>query len=93
MKTKPLWLLTGVVLVCGYPAEAQQTRQVSRVGVLISTSPSIASRRLQAFEHGLRELGHMEGKNLVIEYRYAEGKPHRYPELAAELILVWPSRR
>jgi len=65
---------------------AQQVAKVYRTGVLISASPSIASRRIQAFQQGLRELGYVEGTNIIIEYRYAEGTPDRYPELAAELV-------
>ena len=65
---------------------AQQVAKVYRTGVLISGSPSIVSRRIQAFQQGLRELGYVEGTNIIIEYRYAEGTPDRYPELAAELV-------
>ena len=54
--------------------------------MLISARPSTASRRIQAFQQGLRELGYVEGKNIVIEYRYAEGKLEPVPELAAELV-------
>jgi len=69
-----------------FPAEAQQPGKVLRIGVLISGSPSNAPRRLQAFQHGLLELGYVEGKNILIEYRYAEGKLEPVPELAAELV-------
>jgi putative ABC transport system substrate-binding protein len=54
--------------------------------LLIASSPSPASARIEAFRQGLRELGYVEGKNIVIEYRYAEGKPDRLPALAAELV-------
>ena len=66
-------------------AEAQQTK-IPWIGVLISSSPSIASRRIQAFQQGLRELNYVEGKNLIIEYRYAEGKVEAVPELTEELV-------
>jgi putative tryptophan/tyrosine transport system substrate-binding protein len=67
-------------------AKAQQPGKISRIGVLISASPSIASRRIQALQQALGELGYVEGKNIIMEYRYAEGKQDRYPELADELV-------
>jgi putative ABC transport system substrate-binding protein len=78
--------LFAMLLALSFPARAQQPTKIRRVGILISTSPSIASRRIQAFQQGLRELGYVEGKSIIMEYRYAEGKPERYPELAAELV-------
>jgi putative ABC transport system substrate-binding protein len=67
-------------------AEAQQPVKIPRIGILISTSPSNATRRVQAFQQGLRELGYVEGKNIIIEYRYADGKLDPLAELAAELV-------
>ena len=67
-------------------AEAQQPRKVSRIGFLIAASPSSIAARIEAFRQGLRELGYVEGKNIVIEWRYAEGKLDRLPALAAELV-------
>src|SRR5262245_22120596 len=80
-----LWLVTLVLLV-STSAEAQQPGKVPRIGLLIASSPLPASPRTEAFRQGLRELGYIEGKNIVIEYRYAEGKPDRLPALAAELV-------
>src|SRR5215471_13432928 len=68
------------------PAEAQQAKKVPRVGILLAGSASAYSTRLEAFRQRLRELGYIEGKNIVIEYRYAEGKNERLPDLAAELV-------
>ena len=70
----------------GFSAEAQQPKKVPRIGFLGATSPSAVSARIEAFRQGLRELGYVEGKNIVIEYRYAEGKLDRLPALAAELV-------
>ncbi len=84
---KTLTLLFIVVVLCvGAIAEAQQPKKVPRIGFLSATSPSTISARLEAFRQGLRELGYVEGKNIVIEYRYAEGKLDRLSELAAELV-------
>jgi putative tryptophan/tyrosine transport system substrate-binding protein len=68
------------------PAEAEQTKKVPRIGFLSTASLSSLAPRLDAFCQGLRELGYVEGKNIVIEYRSAEGKLDRLPELAAELV-------
>jgi putative tryptophan/tyrosine transport system substrate-binding protein len=66
--------------------EAQQARKVPRIGFLGATSPAAISARLYAFRQGLRELGYDEGKNILIEYRYAEAKLDRLSALAAELV-------
>jgi putative ABC transport system substrate-binding protein len=66
-------------------AEAQQTKKVPRIGVL-SPGSSGPSPLLDAFRQGLRELGYVEGQNVVLEYRYAEAKDERLPDLAAELV-------
>jgi putative ABC transport system substrate-binding protein len=67
-------------------AQAQQPAKISRIGFLSSLSPAAVSARMDAFRQGLRELGYVEGKNIVIEYRWAEGKTERLPDLAAELV-------
>ena len=66
-------------------ADAQQPAMPRRIGFLGATSPSTIATRLDAFRDGLRKLGYVEGKNIVIEYRYAEGKLDRVKELAVEL--------
>jgi putative ABC transport system substrate-binding protein len=66
--------------------EGQQTGRVWRIGFLSSLSPSDTTVRIEAFRRGLRELGYVEGRNLIIEYRWAEGKDDRLPVLAAELV-------
>ena len=67
-------------------AEAQQLGKVPHIGFLSSLSATIVSARENAFRQGLRELGYVEGKNIVIESRWTEGKTERLPELAAELV-------
>ena len=69
-----------------HPAEAQQPAKLPRIGVLISARPSIASPRIEAFQRGLRDLGYVEGKNITLEYRYAEGKVESVSDLAADLV-------
>jgi ABC-type uncharacterized transport system substrate-binding protein len=68
------------------PAQAQQPAKIPRLGLLNSTSPSTSPARVEAFRQGLRDLGYVEGKDIVIEYRHAEGKLDRLPGLAAELV-------
>jgi ABC-type uncharacterized transport system substrate-binding protein len=81
-----VWLLATVLLTTAPPAEAQQPTKIPRVGYLVANFPSTNPARNEAFRQGLRELGYVEGKSIVIEWRYAEGKPDRLPALAAELV-------
>jgi ABC-type uncharacterized transport system substrate-binding protein len=68
------------------PAEAQQPKKVPRIGYLSNSDPATESTRSEPIRLALRELGYIEGQNIAIEYRYAEGKLDRVPELAAELV-------
>jgi putative tryptophan/tyrosine transport system substrate-binding protein len=79
-------LLVGLALASIHPVEAQQPGKLHRIGYLESGSASGSTHLLDAFRQGLHELGHVEGKNIDIEYRYAEGKTERLPDLAAELV-------
>jgi putative tryptophan/tyrosine transport system substrate-binding protein len=67
-------------------ASAQQPAGIHRIGILIAVSGSVFPARVEAFRQRLRQLGYVEGKNILIEYRYAEGKGERLPDLAAELV-------
>jgi putative tryptophan/tyrosine transport system substrate-binding protein len=80
-----LSLSTMLFALC-LPADAQQPSKIPRIGFLGATSPSVELARIEAFRQGLRELGYVEGKNIVIEWRWAEGKGERLPALAAELV-------
>jgi putative ABC transport system substrate-binding protein len=80
------FVLCAMLLALGFSAEAQQPKKAPRIGFLMNTSPSAISDRIAAFRQGLRELGYTEGKNIVIEYRWAEGKIERLPSLATELV-------
>jgi len=75
-----------VLLIMPLTADAQQPSKVARIGVLSGGTPATYAARHEAFRQGLRELGYVEGQNIVLEYRYAEGKQERLPGLAAELV-------
>jgi putative tryptophan/tyrosine transport system substrate-binding protein len=68
------------------PAQAQQPRKIHRIGYLDGVSLSAVEGRIEAFRQGLRDLGYAEGKNIIIEWRSAEGQADRLPGLAAELV-------
>jgi putative ABC transport system substrate-binding protein len=72
--------------MCGAAATAQQPTKIPRIGFLITSSAAVIAPRMDAFQQGLRDLGYVEGKNIVIERRHAEGKLDRLPALAAELV-------
>src|SRR5215467_2006955 len=79
----------GAVLAAPLAAEAQQAQKIPKVGFLSGGSPG--SPFIEAFESGLRDLGWVKGRNVAIEYRYAEGKPDRLPGLATELVRLNPN--
>ena len=70
---------------CGAVASAQQPKKIPRIGYLASTDPASESGRAEIIRSGVRELGYIEGQNIVIEYRYGDGKVDRLPALASEL--------
>ena len=76
----------SILLALPFPARAQQPTKTPRLGFLSASSLSAVSARIEAFRQGLRELGYIEGKNIVIEWRSAEGQADRGPSLAAELV-------
>jgi putative tryptophan/tyrosine transport system substrate-binding protein len=78
--------LVFTLAMSGAVALAQQPKQLPRIGYLAANFPSTNAARIEAFRQGLRDLGYVEGKSIVIEWRYAEGKPDRLPALAAELV-------
>ena len=82
----PSILVAVVLLALGVIAEAQQPKKVPRIGYLSNTDAATDSARAEGIRLALRELGYIEGQNIAIEYRYAEGRPDRVPGLAAELV-------
>jgi putative ABC transport system substrate-binding protein len=88
MKTKITVLaLSAVLFALGSSTEAQQPKKVPRIGFVFgigdANNPGL---RVEAFRQGLRDLGYVEGKNILVEYRYIEGKLDRIPGLVAELV-------
>jgi putative ABC transport system substrate-binding protein len=79
-------LFVAVLLAVAVIADAQQPKKIPRIGYLSAADPARESARAKAIRLALRELGYIEGQNIAIEYRYAEGKLDRFPELAAELV-------
>src|SRR5688572_30973882 len=83
--------LVGIVALitfamCGVEVPAQQPKKFARIGYLSGTDPASDSARSDAIRLALRSLGYTEGQNIATEYRYAEGKVERLPQLAAELV-------
>ena len=88
MKKKVNWIALGAMLLAlSSLAEAQQTKKVPRIGYLSGGGdPSAPGPLVEAFQQGLRELGYIERENILVEYRYIEGKLDRSPSLVAELV-------
>src|SRR5262245_11669061 len=82
-----LSLVTAIsVVVTSLAAHAQPASKVYRIGYLSGGSPTASARSVEAIRQGLRDLGWVEGQNIVIEYRFAEGRLDRLADLAAELV-------
>src|SRR4030095_400433 len=79
-------ILCALLSVLWRPVEAQQPKQLPRVGYLASGSRSSELSHIEAFNEGLRGRGYTQGQNIIIEYRFAEGKLDRLPALAADLV-------
>jgi putative ABC transport system substrate-binding protein len=86
LKWVGLFAFVVVLTTCGAKAEGQQPKRIPRIGFLSGASPATNVSRHEVFRQGLRELGYVEGKNILIEYRYAEGKPYLLRNLAVELV-------
>jgi putative ABC transport system substrate-binding protein len=85
-----VFALSALLLALSFPIEAQQVAKVFRIGMLASGSASTHKSRIDAFRQGLQELGYIEGRNVVLEYRYGEGKRERFADLAAEMVRLKP---
>ena len=78
--------ITFGILATPFAAGAQQPARMPRIGYLGTSSPSLEPHHVEAFRQKLRDLGHLEGQNIAIEYRWAQGQDDRLPDLAAELV-------
>src|SRR5262245_9236649 len=78
--------LCAMLFALRVSAEAQQPKKVPRIGYVSGSSPVTSDPRFDALRQGLRDLGYIEGKNILIEYRYAEGRQDPIPNLVAELV-------
>jgi putative ABC transport system substrate-binding protein len=85
-KSLRLLPIIAMLVGCGAMAEAQQAAKVPRIGALLTGPSQTATPYVEAFREGLRELGYNEGRNIAIEYRWAEGGAERFAELAADLV-------
>jgi putative ABC transport system substrate-binding protein len=86
VKRRDFITLLGGAATWPFAAHAQQASRVPRIGLLGAASPSKFASRLEGLRLGLRDFGYVEGRNITIEYRWAEGRYERFPELAAELV-------
>jgi putative tryptophan/tyrosine transport system substrate-binding protein len=90
MKRREFISLVGAAAAWPLAARAQQVGKMPQIGYLGVSSPSLEPHYVEAFRQKLRELGHVEGKNIAIEYRWAEGQDDRLPNLASELVRLKP---
>src|SRR6266404_7077629 len=80
--------LGALLLALSFPADAQQATKIPRIGFLGNSTPALEENLVGPFREGLRDLGYVEGKNILIEYRWAEGKYDRFPALIGELLAL-----
>ena len=85
-KAKSISWLLATILLTTVPSQAQQPAKVPRIGFQLDSPVAAVAARIEGFRQGLRELGYVEGKNIIIEWRSSEGKVERRAEIAAELV-------
>ena len=91
MKGKFLsFALSIMLLTLSVSSQAQQPTKTWKIGVLVSSTEALNKSRDEALRQGLRDFGYEEGKNIVMDYKYAEGKPERLAQLAKELVAEKP---
>jgi putative ABC transport system substrate-binding protein len=90
MNPKLVWLITVIFLASPFRAEAQRPKTIPKIGVLFPGSRATFSQRTDAFIQGMKDFGYIEGKTILIEWRWAGDKAERLPELATELVQMNP---
>jgi putative tryptophan/tyrosine transport system substrate-binding protein len=88
MRRRDFITLLGGAAAWSFPARAQQAGKVYRIGFLGNSTAALEANLVAPFRDGLRDLGYVEGQNILIEYRWAEGEYERFPALTAELIAL-----
>src|SRR5215813_4535072 len=89
MECRTLWCMVTLILsllTAPLTSQAQPAAHVPRLGLLIPSSFSVVASQIKAFRHGLRDLGYVEGQNITLESRFADGQADRLPALVAELV-------
>jgi ABC-type uncharacterized transport system substrate-binding protein len=87
MNKEIYWFALGALLLAfSFPVQAQQPAKVSRIGYIAAVGPEARNPNFEAFRRGLRDLGYIEGKNILVEHRSVEGKMDRIPSFVAELV-------
>lgn len=91
MNRREIMLLAGAATASLWPMNllAQRQSKIPRLGVLLYDNPK-TDPNIESFRRGLRDLGYVDGTNIIIEYRYADSRPERLPELGAELVRLKP---
>jgi putative ABC transport system substrate-binding protein len=87
-RRKFIEVIAGGLLAAPQPARAQQAAKVPRIGFLGNSTAALEANLVGPFREGLRDLGYIEGRNILIEYRWAEGKDERFPGLIVELLAL-----
>src|SRR5436309_540731 len=90
MKRLAVAILALALLAAPLVAEAQPAARTVTIGYLGNSSPALEANLVAAFREGLRQLGYVEGRNLIIKYEWVEGQQERYPILARELVRLKP---
>ena len=90
MKPKLVWLVTAILIALPLRAESQQPKKIPKIGVLFPGSRATLSQRTDAFIQGMKDLGYIEGKTILIEWRWAGDTVERMPELTTELVKMNP---
>ena len=93
MNKKLFWLITAILLALIHRAEAQQPTRIPRIGYLGNSTAALEENLVEPFRQGLHDLGYVEGKNILIEYRWAEGKYDRFPAIIGARVMEFATKQ